>query len=112
MARIFVYAELREGQPAAIAYELLAKARELGDAEAVALGPGAVAAASELGRHGAKVVHVDIDPAELGKIRRPDVPIVGDCRQVITEIVRALEGLDSRVPQIASQPVFTRDGTE
>jgi acetolactate synthase-1/2/3 large subunit len=38
----------------------------------------------------AKVVHVDVDPAELGKIRRPDVPIVGDCRQVITEIVKAL----------------------
>ncbi len=38
----------------------------------------------------AKVIHVDIDPAELGKIRQPDVPIVGDCRQVITEIVKAL----------------------
>jgi acetolactate synthase I/II/III large subunit len=36
----------------------------------------------------AKVVHVDIDPAELGKIRRPDVPIVGDCRLVIEELVR------------------------
>jgi acetolactate synthase-1/2/3 large subunit len=42
----------------------------------------------------AKVIHVDIDPAELGKIRRPDVPIVGDCAQVITEIVRALEAID------------------
>jgi acetolactate synthase-1/2/3 large subunit len=41
---------------------------------------------------GAKVIHVDIDPAELGKIRQPDVPIVGDCSQVITEMVRALEG--------------------
>ncbi|MGH9054793.1 MAG: biosynthetic-type acetolactate synthase large subunit, partial [Acidimicrobiales bacterium] len=41
----------------------------------------------------AKIVHVDIDPAELGKIRRPDVPIVGDCRQVITEIVKALQGV-------------------
>jgi len=39
---------------------------------------------------GAKVVHVDIDPAELGKIRRPDVPIVGDCRLVIEEMVRVL----------------------
>jgi len=39
---------------------------------------------------GAKVVHVDIDPAELGKIRRPDVPIVGDCRLVIEELVRVL----------------------
>jgi acetolactate synthase-1/2/3 large subunit len=38
----------------------------------------------------AKVIHVDIDPAELGKIRRPDVPIVGDCRQVISEMVRAV----------------------
>jgi acetolactate synthase-1/2/3 large subunit len=42
---------------------------------------------------GAKVIHVDIDPAELGKIRRPDVPIVGDCRRVIPEITRALDGL-------------------
>ncbi len=38
----------------------------------------------------AKVVHVDIDPAELGKVRRPDVPIVGDCRLVIEELVAAL----------------------
>src|SRR5579875_1534927 len=41
----------------------------------------------------AKVVHVDIDPAELGKGRRPDVPIVGDCRVVIEEISAALRSL-------------------
>jgi acetolactate synthase-1/2/3 large subunit len=38
----------------------------------------------------AKIIHVDIDPAELGKVRRPDVPIVGDCRQVIEELVRII----------------------
>ncbi len=38
----------------------------------------------------AKVIHVDIDPAELGKVRRPDVPIVGDCRLVIEELVAAI----------------------
>ncbi|HVM65281.1 MAG TPA: biosynthetic-type acetolactate synthase large subunit, partial [Acidimicrobiales bacterium] len=38
----------------------------------------------------AKVIHVDVDPAELGKVRRPDVPIVGDCRQVIEELVSAV----------------------
>ena len=38
----------------------------------------------------AKVIHVDVDPAELGKVRRADVPIVGDCRVVIEEIVKAL----------------------
>ncbi len=41
----------------------------------------------------AKVVHVDIDPAELGKVRRPDVPIVGDCRLVIEDLVRELSAL-------------------
>ena len=38
----------------------------------------------------ARIIHVDIDPAELGKVRRPDVPIVGDCRLVIEEMVRLL----------------------
>jgi acetolactate synthase I/II/III large subunit len=38
----------------------------------------------------AKVIHVDVDPAELGKVRRPDVPIVGDCRLVIEELVKAV----------------------
>ncbi len=41
----------------------------------------------------AKIIHVDIDPAELGKVRRPDVPIVGDCRLVIEELVKAIEAL-------------------
>jgi acetolactate synthase I/II/III large subunit len=41
----------------------------------------------------AKVIHVDIDPAELGKVRRPDVPIVGDCRLVIEELVVAVREL-------------------
>ena len=32
---------------------------------------------------GAKIIHVDIDAAELGKVRRPDVAIQGDCRVAI-----------------------------
>ncbi|CAM8648012.1 IlvB Thiamine pyrophosphate-requiring enzymes [acetolactate synthase, pyruvate dehydrogenase (cytochrome), glyoxylate carboligase, phosphonopyruvate decarboxylase] [Acidimicrobiia bacterium] len=39
----------------------------------------------------AKIIHVDIDPAELGKVRRPDVGITGDCRLVITEMINALK---------------------
>ena len=38
----------------------------------------------------AKIVHVDIDPAELGKVRRPDVPIQGDCRTAIEAMVSVL----------------------
>ena len=41
----------------------------------------------------AKIIHVDIDPAEQGKVRRPDVPIVGDCRLVIEEIIKAIKDL-------------------
>ena len=36
-----------------------------------------------------KIIHVDVDPAELGKVRKPDVPIVGDCRNVIERITAA-----------------------
>jgi acetolactate synthase I/II/III large subunit len=34
----------------------------------------------------AKVIHVDIDPAEVGKNRTPDVPIVGDVKRVLTKL--------------------------
>ena len=45
---------------------------------------------------GARVIHVDIDPAEIGKNRVADVPIVGDCKVVIEQIVGALEDLMGR----------------
>jgi len=39
----------------------------------------------------AQVVHVDIDPAEIGKVRNAEVPIVGDARTVLTQLLTALE---------------------
>jgi acetolactate synthase-1/2/3 large subunit len=39
---------------------------------------------------GAKVVHIDIDPAEIGKNRVADVPIVGDCKDVLTKLLAEL----------------------
>lgn len=39
----------------------------------------------------ATVVHADIDPAEIGKNRRADVPIVGDLREVIADLLPELE---------------------
>ena len=38
----------------------------------------------------AKVIHADIDPAEISKNRAADVPIVGDAREVITDLTTAL----------------------
>lgn len=45
---------------------------------------------------GAKVVHIDIDPAEIGKIIRTDVPIVADSKHAL----RALLQLDIQKPNI------------
>jgi acetolactate synthase I/II/III large subunit len=39
---------------------------------------------------GATVVHADIDPAEISKNRVADVPIVGDCKEVITDLIAAV----------------------
>src|SRR5690606_39971597 len=40
---------------------------------------------------GALVIHADIDPAEIGKNRAAGVPIVGDARFVLEELVTAVE---------------------
>ena len=42
---------------------------------------------------GAKVVHADIDPAEIGKNRVPDVPIVGDVRAVLAGLTESLAAM-------------------
>ncbi|SCL34172.1 acetolactate synthase, large subunit [Micromonospora pallida] len=51
---------------------------------------------------GATVVHADIDPAEIGKNRTADVPIVGDARHVIDELIGAVtvEHAAGRTPEL------------
>ncbi len=44
----------------------------------------------------AKVVHADIDPAEISKNRHADVPIVGDCKEVIADLVTAIKAGSAR----------------
>jgi acetolactate synthase-1/2/3 large subunit len=39
----------------------------------------------------AKVIHVDIDPAEIGKNRFADVPIVGDAKTVLQQLITETE---------------------
>jgi acetolactate synthase I/II/III large subunit len=41
----------------------------------------------------AKVIHIDIDPAEIGKNRTPDVPIVGDIKQVLLQLLQRVREL-------------------
>jgi len=53
---------------------------------------------------GALIVHADIDPAEISKNRRADVPIVGDCREVIADLIAAVraEHEQGRRPDLAA----------
>jgi acetolactate synthase-1/2/3 large subunit len=51
----------------------------------------------------AAVVHADIDPAEISKNRRADVPIVGDCAEVINELIPAVRAeFESGRPDLAA----------
>jgi acetolactate synthase-1/2/3 large subunit len=38
----------------------------------------------------AKVIHIDVDPAEIGKVRNPEIPIVGDARLVLRALLDRL----------------------
>jgi len=42
----------------------------------------------------AKIIHIDIDPAEIGKNKRIDVPIVGDVKAVLNDMLLALKKSD------------------
>src|ERR1700728_3066088 len=42
----------------------------------------------------ARVIHVDIDPAEVGKNRIPDIPIVGDVKRVLQKLIRNVQELE------------------
>ena len=55
----------------------------------------------------AKIVHADIDPAEISKNRRADVPIVGDCREVILELIDAVAGEQAAHPATDLAPWWT-----
>ncbi len=43
----------------------------------------------------AKKIHLDIDPAEHGKIIEPDVSLVGDAKLVLEELIQHINGLDT-----------------
>ena len=51
----------------------------------------------------AKVIHVDIDPSEIGKNRAADLPIVGDVKRVLKKLLQALEESDLKARNEASR---------
>ena len=73
MSTIWVYAEMDNGKLDPAALELLTKARQLGDVEAVALGSGATEAANKLGEYGAEIVYAGDDPVYDDYVAQPHV---------------------------------------
>jgi acetolactate synthase-1/2/3 large subunit len=54
-------------------------------------------------RH-ARVIHVDIDPAEVGKNRTPDIPIVGDVKRVLQKLNKVLQELEPEFGRKKAEP--------
>jgi len=56
----------------------------------------------------AEVIHIDIDPAEVGKNRTPQVPIVGDVRQVLIDLLRRCRETEEPAPQTQTEAWLNR----
>ncbi|WJZ02438.1 acetolactate synthase large subunit [Corynebacterium freiburgense] len=50
----------------------------------------------------AKVIHADIDPAEIGKIRKADVPIVGDAGEILTALHKVYQAQIGDAPAVSA----------
>ena len=43
---------------------------------------------------GKKIIHIDIDPAEIGKNIPVDIPLVGDCKAILSEMTEKISAVD------------------
>ena len=77
MARIFVYVELSGSEVSPVSQEVLTKARQLGDVEAVILDPQAAGATEAVGNFGAKTVYVGADKAYREFVAQPAAAALG-----------------------------------
>ena len=50
----------------------------------------------------ARIIHADVDPAEIGKVVRVDVPMVGDARYVIEELLEEIAPLHVQYPDFSA----------
>jgi electron transfer flavoprotein alpha subunit len=97
VAKIWVFAELGPEGVDPTALELLTKARELGDAEAVVLGPGATDAAKKLGEYGAGTVHASDDEVYADYIAQPAAHALGELSERHTpDLILFATNYDSR----------------
>ncbi len=44
----------------------------------------------------AEIIHIDIDPAEIGKNLGINIPVVGDCKNILEELIKGIEPLETK----------------
>ena len=69
--------------------------RAIGEADLIVLfgagvGDRAIALPNQIAEQ-ARTIHIDIDPAEIGKNMRADIPIVGDVKQVLAALAEKVQ---------------------
>ncbi len=98
MARAWVFAEVTPDGPHPASFELLTHARSIDeDPTAIALGPGATAAATELGAHGAATVYASDDPVFADHPGRPAAHVLAGLIEAETpDVVLFAQTYDSR----------------
>ena len=53
---------------------------------------------------GASVVHLDVDAAEIGKLRRADIPVVGPLKQILADLAEAMDALNDQGRRSQTDP--------
>ena len=61
-----------------------------------------------------KIIHIDIDPAEIGKNIAVDIPLVGDCKLILSEMTEIIDGSghDEWLAELAERKVKTEEPEE
>ena len=54
---------------------------------------------SKFAPHG-RIIHIDVDPAEIGKVMATEVPVVGDAKLVLKEMIAELAGMSDKYPDL------------
>ena len=57
-----------------------------------------------------KIIHIDVDPSSISKRVKVDVPIVGDVREVLVELIAQIEASTARPPVAALKAWWTQVG--
>ena len=50
---------------------------------------------------GRRIIHIDIDPSSISKRVKVDIPIVGDIKNVLKDLIKEIENLDKQLPDIS-----------